>query len=97
MAERVFAVQFGSAVDHEELLGLIRPPAWHTDAGCKEAPAEVTWFPVAGDSGKAAKKVCGGCLVRAECLAWSLDQGPDLEGIWGGVSRNERARTRKAA
>lgn len=69
---------------------LRRPPDWWADAACKEAPPGVSWFPERGDNGKAAKAVCMTCLVRTECLSWSLDQGPDLDGIFGGASQRER-------
>jgi hypothetical protein len=28
--------------------------------------------------------VCSRCPVRGECLAWSLEQGSDLDGVFGG-------------
>ena len=28
--------------------------------------------------------------MQAECLAWALDQGPTLVGIWGGTTQRER-------
>lgn len=71
-------------------------PAWHADAACREAPAEVTWFLKAGHEALPAKLVCSECLVVAECRAWALSQGPELEGVWGGLSRAERAIERRA-
>lgn len=35
-----------------------------------------------------AKRLCGECPVRAECLAYALDNG--AVGIWGGTSTKER-------
>lgn len=73
-------------------------PAWHADALCKEAPAEVTWFASRGEDQRAAKAVCGRCLVRTECLAWAVAQGPELDGVWGGLGERERRTlTRSAA
>lgn len=37
---------------------------------------------------KAAKKVCGGCEVRTDCLRWALRSGEP--GIWGGTTARER-------
>lgn len=37
----------------------------------------------------AARKVCTGCEVRADCLLWALRHEP--EGIFGGYSPAERA------
>jgi WhiB family redox-sensing transcriptional regulator len=79
-----------------ELLDMISRgrPAWHRDALCKEAPPDVTWFTDRGASAGAAKAVCGRCLVVAECSAWALEQGPELEGVWGGMSKGERTKIR---
>jgi WhiB family transcriptional regulator, redox-sensing transcriptional regulator len=78
----------------DDLLDLLEPPAFHRDAACKEAPAEVSWFPVKGQTAAPAKAVCGRCLVAPECLAWSLAQGEGLAGIWAGLSDRERRRLR---
>lgn len=39
----------------------------------------------------AAKQVCAGCEVRADCLAYALRHHED-QGVWGGLSVNERRR-----
>ncbi len=71
-------------------------PAWHADAACLEHP-ELSWFPAHGEDQTAAKAVCTGCLVVAECGSWALAQGPELQGIWAGMSGQERKRRRRAA
>jgi len=85
----------GGAADLLDLLASGHP-AWHRDASCKEHP-ELTWFPERGEDLTAAKAVCCGCLVVGECRSWALAQGPGLEGIWGGLSGQERRRRRRAA
>ena len=83
----------GDRPDYEELLDLCEPPAWHADAACREHPG-VSWFP-GGRSPKAgaeAKAICGRCLAREDCLAWALEQGPELDGIWAGTTQRERNR-----
>lgn len=35
------------------------------------------------------KAVCGGCAVRAECLAEALDNRIEF-GVWGGMTERER-------
>lgn len=78
------------------LLELIQSrPAWHAAAACREAPAEVTWFPEMGGDARAARAVCAGCPVASECLAWALDQGNDLPGVWAGLTGRERTRMRR--
>ena len=83
----------GAAVD--ELVELIRRPAWHEDAACREAPESVSWCPGRGVDTGPPKAVCQRCLVAGECLAWAVGQGPSLQGNWGGLSDRERRRLRQ--
>jgi WhiB family transcriptional regulator, redox-sensing transcriptional regulator len=64
-------------------------PRWHRDALCKERP-DVNFFPSRGEDPRAAQRVCQSCLVRQECLAWSLQQTYLLQGVWGGLSQQLR-------
>lgn len=43
----------------------------------------------------AAKAICAGCPVRAECLNWALAMDADY-GIWGGLDEHERRGERRA-
>jgi hypothetical protein len=81
----------------DDIAALVEPPSWHADAACKEAPVSVSWFPGFGESARPAVAVCRGCLVASECRAWSLAQGPGLEGIWAGMGARERQRLRGAS
>jgi WhiB family redox-sensing transcriptional regulator len=47
------------------------------------------FFPEHGD-GDAAKRICAGCDVRAQCLAHALAAG-ERHGIWGGTTPGERS------
>lgn len=38
---------------------------------------------------RAAKKICGGCYVRAECLGFALRNG-ERAGTWGGIDAKNR-------
>ena len=81
-----------------DLLELIRRrPAWHADAACREAPAEVSWFIERGEDPRPAKAVCQRCLVADECRTWALDQGPELQGIWAGLTSRDRMAARRPA
>ncbi|MBC3189971.1 WhiB family transcriptional regulator [Pseudonocardia sp. C8] len=71
---------------------------WRADAACRGTDPE-TFFPVA-EAGPAreraeaaAKAVCAGCPVRAECLAWALESLPF--GVAGGMGEDERAALRR--
>lgn len=68
----------------------IEPPAWTVDALCAQVDAEL-FFPEKGESNREAKRVCGGCPVRAECLGWALANN-ERYGIYGGLSDRERLR-----
>lgn len=62
---------------------------WTRDALCREYPA-VDFF--ADHDQDAARAICERCLVRVECRA----AGEHEHGLWGGATRTERARLRRA-
>lgn len=67
---------------------------WADYALCAEADPE-SWFPEKRGSGTiAAKRICGQCFVREQCLEWALDHA-ETWGIWGGLSERERRRVRR--
>ncbi|MEO5779360.1 MULTISPECIES: WhiB family transcriptional regulator [Arthrobacter] len=68
---------------------------WQTDALCAQTDPEA-FFPEKGGSTRDAKKVCGACNVRSQCLEYALTNDERF-GIWGGLSERERRRLRKRA
>lgn len=68
---------------------------WQTDALCAQTDPEA-FFPEKGGSTRDAKKVCGSCNVRSQCLEYAL-ANDERFGIWGGLSERERRRLRKRA
>ncbi|PYI68407.1 WhiB family transcriptional regulator [Arthrobacter livingstonensis] len=68
---------------------------WQTDALCAQTDPEA-FFPEKGGSTRDAKKVCGACNVKAQCLEYAL-ANDERFGIWGGLSERERRRLRKRA
>lgn len=62
---------------------------WQEQAECGQTDPEV-FFPDEDAPSRAAKAVCLRCPVRMECLDAALDRD-ELFGIWGGLSRQERA------
>lgn len=72
---------------------------WRHRAACRGEDPEL-FFPVGGDGAAlarvaAAKAVCAGCPVRAECLAFALVAISD--GVAGGLTAEERAQLRRAS
>lgn len=65
-----------------------RPLAWQDDALCAETDLEA-FFPEKGGSTVEAKRICAGCDVAAQCLAYAL-AGQERFGIWGGLSERQR-------
>lgn len=78
------------------LAELLRKPAWHADAACREHP-EVSWFPRRGEQLDAVRAICSDCLVQAECQSYALEQGSWLAGVWGGTSERQRRMLRRDA
>jgi hypothetical protein len=48
------------------------------------------------DQVEEAKRICGACSARRQCLAWALEPGA-VSGVWGGSTEDERLAMRKAA
>jgi WhiB family redox-sensing transcriptional regulator len=73
---------------------------WRDEAACLHENPEL-FFPI-GTTGpavgqvEAAKRVCAGCDVRAECLQWALSAGVD-HGVWGGLDDVERRALKRRA
>ncbi|GAA1714726.1 WhiB family transcriptional regulator [Brachybacterium phenoliresistens] len=70
----------------------VDPLEWMDQALCREVDTGI-FFPSKGGSTTAARKVCGSCPVRAECLELALQD--TLDGIWGGTTPNERKAMRR--
>ncbi|HEY2193636.1 MAG TPA: WhiB family transcriptional regulator [Actinomycetospora sp.] len=71
---------------------------WREQAACRDLDPEL-FFPASDEDtpkGRgdrdAAKAVCAGCPVRAQCLAFGLDEPV---GVWGGLSESERRAVRR--
>lgn len=78
---------------------LPRPYHWSDDAAC--AGADLTLFFPVGRGGVPAsvgaadaKRYCGMCHVRLECLTHALESREEY-GVWGGMDEDERAALRK--
>jgi WhiB family transcriptional regulator, redox-sensing transcriptional regulator len=61
---------------------------WQDDALCAQTDPEA-FLPDKGQSNRAAKRICDGCDVKAQCLEYALANGERF-GIWGGLSDRER-------
>ena len=71
------------------------PLGWQERALCAQTDPEA-FFPEKGGSTREAKKVCGGCDVRSECLDFALAHDERF-GIWGGLSERERRKLKRRA
>lgn len=63
--------------------------AWKDRAACHGLPDEYFFPPPKVRILAATRRVCAGCEVRLECLAYALNHCED-NGIWGGLSEQER-------
>jgi WhiB family redox-sensing transcriptional regulator len=70
---------------------------WMAQADCRTHEPEV-FFPEQGpwmlSEIAEAKRICGGCIVRGECLEYALSNNIEY-GVWGGLTRNERKALKK--
>ena len=75
-------------VEGVDLLG--DAPEWQERALCSQTDPEA-FFPEKGGSTREAKRICGRCDVKTECLEYALTYRID-HGVWGGCSERERRR-----
>jgi WhiB family redox-sensing transcriptional regulator len=68
-------------------------PDWRADAICAQVDPEL-FYPDAGRSTAAAKRVCMGCPARRACLDYALAHGENT-GIWGGTTPDQRKAMRR--
>lgn len=66
---------------------------WTDLAACRAVDPDL-FFPVSAtgpalEQAARAKRVCSGCPVASDCLAWALRAG-EPAGIWGGATLEER-------
>jgi WhiB family transcriptional regulator, redox-sensing transcriptional regulator len=67
---------------------------WRKEAACRGLDPEL-FFPERGESVKPATRVCDSCVVRTDCLEYSLAAREHF-GIWGGLAERQRRRIRSA-
>jgi hypothetical protein len=68
--------------------------SWKESAACATSPTPDLWF----DDLEAARVVCKGCPVQADCLAEATaleEAGVLLWGVWGGLSPAQRSHQRQ--
>jgi WhiB family transcriptional regulator, redox-sensing transcriptional regulator len=72
-------------------------PDWRAAAACRGMPPSL-FHPSRYDKCTlaAARRVCAGCCVAAECAAWAVADESQL-GVAGGLSLTARRRIRRAA
>lgn len=70
-------------------------PAWQEQALCSQTDPEA-FYPEKGGSTQDAKRICGRCEVKAECLEYALSHD-ERHGIWGGLSERERQALKRRA
>lgn len=66
-------------------------PEWVEQAACYGIGTDL-FFPDRPDAKKSiekAKRICDGCTVRADCLAYAIET--NSPGIWAGTGPRERA------
>ncbi|MGW6217959.1 WhiB family transcriptional regulator [Streptomyces sp. NPDC055109] len=60
---------------------------WSTEGLCRAIDPDELF--VQGAEQSRARRVCSGCPVRTECLAYALDNRIEY-GVWGGMTERER-------
>jgi WhiB family redox-sensing transcriptional regulator len=75
------------------LVGLGAPMPPLAGAACRSADLAL-FFPQRGQPTTPAKAICAGCPELVVCRTWAVGQ-PDLVGVWGATSEDERRTLRR--
>jgi WhiB family redox-sensing transcriptional regulator len=76
---------------------LLQRPDWQTRAACRGMGPDVFFRPAGDNAGtQAAKQICAGCPVQAECLDFAIGN-VEQHGVWGGTTERARRPMRVAA
>ena len=67
--------------------------SWRAASVCRKHPTH-WWFAGGHRETVTAKRICGGCAVKAPCLEFALSR-PELLGVWAATTPVERATMRK--
>jgi WhiB family redox-sensing transcriptional regulator len=70
-----------------------RAGGWVDQAACSGHDPEM-WFPHKTDPALKATAICNTCPVLDQCKDYGLAH-PDLQGLWGGLTEDEREHIRK--
>ena len=96
VADKKFVAQLGSAATTDTTLEVdVLGDAidWTEFAQCQNTDPEI-FFPEKGGSAAPAKRICGRCAVKSECLEYALKSGEPF-GIWGGVTERVRRKMQR--
>jgi len=69
------------------------PGPWIVHAACAGEATDL-FFPDDDIATDLARSICGRCAVRVDCIGYAMEF-PSLDGIWGGLTRQERAELRR--
>jgi WhiB family redox-sensing transcriptional regulator len=73
----------------------VQQPAILAELGlCSSSPYPL-WTSSGREQREAARRICGGCGVRAECLAYALTLPASDLSIWAATSAAERVKIRR--
>jgi WhiB family redox-sensing transcriptional regulator len=71
---------------------VLMPPEWTRKALCAEVDPEI-FFPDKGERTAHVKQICKACIVKVECLEYSI-QNNERFGVWGGLTEHDRRKVR---
>ena len=77
----------------ETLAAVLGRPGWQRWAACRGVDPAL-FFIERGEPPGPARSVCRSCVVREQCLDFSLANG-EKYGIWGGLTERERRTVRR--
>lgn len=80
--------------DTRRVFGDANSDAWLEQAACESIGGDLFFSTTQADI-NAAKTVCAGCPSRSQCREYALTADINMDGVWGGLTYDERAQLRR--
>ena len=68
---------------------------WMDHAACRGLDQHI-FFPGLGEPCDVARRICATCPVSRECLRYAMSLQPRPQGVWGGLSDQQRRHLSRA-
>ena len=85
--------ELSDSIDSALAVPITEERPWAVFAACRDRDPDV-FFPATVEEEREAIRICNGCAVNLDCLAFALETKVSF-GIWGGLTEKQRRSLRR--